>query len=55
MGGESSDLITHTFGRGDCYLIDYTLVGVEIECEASVVLLDDGTCTLLDGLGTNSL
>jgi len=28
---------------------------VEVECETSVVLLDDGACTLLDGLGTNSL
>jgi hypothetical protein len=28
---------------------------VEVECKTSVVLLDDGACTLLDGLGTNSL
>lgn len=28
---------------------------MEVECKTSVVLLDDGACTLLDGLGTNSL
>jgi hypothetical protein len=55
MGGESSDLITHTLGGGDSYLINYTLVGVEVESKTSVVLLDDSACTFLYGLGTNSL
>lgn len=55
MGGESSDFITHTLGGGDSYLINYTLVGVEVESKTSVVLLDDSACTFLYGLGTNSL
>ena len=55
MGGETCNFVAHALGGGDGYLIDYTLVGVEVECETSVVLLDDGACTLLDGLGTNSL
>ena len=55
MGGETGDLVTHTFGGGDGDFINDTLVGVEIEGEARVVLLDDGTCGLLDGLGADSL
>ena len=55
MGGEPSNLVTHTLGGGDGDLIDDTLVGVEIESETGVVLLDDGTCGFLDGLGADSL
>jgi hypothetical protein len=55
VGGEPSNLVTHTLGGGDGDLIDDTLVGVEIESETGVVLLDDGTCGFLDGLGADSL
>jgi len=55
MGGETSNLVTHTLGGGDGDLIDDTLVGVEVESKTGVVLLDDGTCGFLDGLGTDSL
>jgi hypothetical protein len=55
VGSESSDFVTHALWGCDCYLIDYALVGVEIKSETSVVLLDDGACTLFDGLSTDSL
>ena len=55
MGGESSDLVTHTLGGGDGDLIDDTLVGVEIKRKTRVVLLNDSTCGFLNGLGTDSL
>jgi hypothetical protein len=55
VGGETSNLVTHTLGGGDGDLIDDTLVGVEVESETGVVLLDDGTCGFLDGLGADSL
>ena len=55
VGGESSNLVTHTLGGGDGDLIDDTLVGVEVKSKTGVVLLDDGTCGFLDGLGADSL
>ena len=55
MGCESGNLVAHSLGWGDGDLIDYTLVCVEVKGETSVVLLDDSTGTLFDGLGTNSL
>lgn len=55
MGGETSNLVTHTLGGGDGNLINKTLVGVEVESKTGVVLLDDSTCGLLDGLGADSL
>ena len=51
----SGNLVSHSLGRKDCYLIDNTLVGVEVECESSVVFLDDSASTLLDSLRTDTL
>ena len=55
VGGETSNLVTHTLGGGDGNLINKTLVGVEVKSKTGVVLLDDSTCGLLDGLGADSL
>lgn len=55
MGCESSNLVTHTLGGGDGDLIDDTLIGVKVKSKTGVVLLDDGTCGFLDGLGADSL
>eukprot|EP00970_Alexandrium_tamarense_P004561 scaffold766_cov210-Alexandrium_tamarense.AAC.10 len=55
MGGKSSNLVAHAFGGGDGDFVNDTLVGVEVEGEAGVVLLDDGTCGFLDGFGADSL
>ena len=51
----SSNLVAHALGWKDGNFIDNTLVGVEVDSESSVVLLDDGASTLLNGLGTDSL
>lgn len=55
MSGESGNLVAHTLRGGDGDLIDDTLVGVKVESETGVVLLDDSTCGFLDGLGADSL
>ena len=55
MGGKSSNLVAHAFGGGDGDFVNDTFVGVKVECETGVVLLDNGTCGLLNGLGTDSL
>jgi hypothetical protein len=55
MGGESGDFVAHTLGGGDGDFINDTFVGVKIEGETGVVLLDDGTCGFLDGFGADSL
>ena len=55
VGRESGDLVPHPLGGGDGDLVDDALVGVEVEGEAGVVLLDDGPGGLLDGLGADSL
>ena len=55
VGGEPGDLVSHALGRGDGDLVDETLVGVEVEREPRVVLLDDGPRGLLHGLGADSL
>ena len=55
MRCESSNLVAHSLGRQDGNLIDDTLVGVEIEGQFSVVLLDDSTSTLLNSLCTDTL
>ena len=51
----SCNLVAHPLGRDNSNLIDYTLVGVEIESQASVVLLNDSRGGLLNGLGTYTL
>ena len=55
MCGEAGNLVTHALRGGDGNFINDTFVGVKVECETGVVLLDDGTCGLLNGLGTDSL
>lgn len=54
MSGESGNLVAHAFGGGYGDFIDYALVGVEVECEAWVVLFDDGACGFLYCFGTDS-
>jgi hypothetical protein len=55
MGCVSSNLVAHALRWKDGDLIDKTLIGVEIESEASVVFLDNSASTLLDSLSTNTL
>jgi hypothetical protein len=55
VGCVSSNLVAHTLGWQNGNIINNTLVGVEIDGEASVVLLDNSTSTLLYGLCTNTL
>jgi len=54
MGGESCNLVPQTLAGDDGNLIADTLVGVEVEGEARVVLLDDDAGSTLGGLCTNS-
>ena len=54
MGDETSDLVAHGLGGDESNLSADTLVGVEIESEARIVLLDDSACSLLDGLYANA-
>lgn len=55
VGDEAGNLISHSLGRNDGNLAGHSLVGVEIKSELGVVLLDNHTSGLLDGLCTNSL
>lgn len=41
VGDEASDLVSHALGRNDGNLGSHSLVGVEIEGQARIVLLDD--------------
>jgi len=54
MGHETSDLVAHGLGRNESNLSADTLVGVEVESKTRIVLLDDGTSSLLDGLYTHA-
>lgn len=55
MGGETSNLVSHSLGWNDSNLRGDNLVGVEIKSKLGVVLLDDDTSGLLNGLGTDTL
>ena len=55
MRCEAGDLIAHSLGGQNGDLIDDSLVCVEIERQFSVVLLDDSTSTLFNGLCTDTL
>ncbi len=55
VSNETGDSVSHSLGGNDSHLLSHTLVGVEVEGEARVVLLDDDTGGLLDGLGADSL
>lgn len=54
MSHETGDLVSKTLARDDGDLLAYSLVGVKVESQSSVVLLDDHSRRLLDGLGTNA-
>ena len=49
-----SDLVAQALGSNDGNLITDALVGLEVECQAGVVPLNDDLGGLLDGLGTNA-
>lgn len=55
VGDEPSDLVPHTLGWDDSYLIADALVCVEVHSEPRVVLFDDGSGRLLHGLRTDTL
>lgn len=55
MGHKPCDLVTHTLRRDDRDLIAHTLVRVEVEGKTRVVLLDDGSRRLLNGLRADTL
>ena len=55
MSCVSGNLIAHALGWKDSNLIYNSLVSVEVESKASVILLDDCASTLLDGLGSDTL
>lgn len=54
VGGETGNLVSESLGGDDSDLIGNTLVGLEVESETGVVLLDESTRSSLDGLGSNS-
>ena len=47
-------LVAEGLGGDDGDLLNDPLVGVEVEGQLSVVLLDDDTSSLLDGLGSDT-
>lgn len=55
MGGESGNLVAHALGGSDGNFVNETFVGVKVEGETGVILLDDGPCGLFDGFGSYSL
>ena len=54
MSDEAGDLVPQRFAGDESDLLDDPLVGVEIEVQSGVVLLDDDPSGLLHGLGTNA-
>eukprot|EP00277_Geminigera_cryophila_P014752 CAMPEP_0179455428 /NCGR_PEP_ID=MMETSP0799-20121207/39392_1 /TAXON_ID=46947 /ORGANISM="Geminigera cryophila, Strain CCMP2564" /LENGTH=213 /DNA_ID=CAMNT_0021254497 /DNA_START=343 /DNA_END=984 /DNA_ORIENTATION=+ len=54
MRGEASNLVAKALGRDDGNILSDLLVGLEIMSQTGVVLLDENTCCLLDGLGANA-
>lgn len=48
------DFVTQRLGGDDGHLLADTLVGVEVQTQSSVVLLDDDLGGLLDGLCPNT-
>ena len=53
-GDIPGDLVPQFLGGDDGDLLTYPLVGVEVEGETGVVLLDDDPSGLLDGLGPDT-
>ena len=54
MGDITSDSVTQSLRRDDSYLICQSFVGLEVQGETRVVLLDDDAGRLLDGLCPNT-
>lgn len=54
MGGKTGNLVTETLGGDDGNLTGQTLVGLEVQGQARVVLFDKDTGGLLDRLGANT-
>lgn len=54
MGGESGNFVAKTLSSDDGELVACSLVGLEIECESRVVLLDQHSGRLLDCLRANA-
>jgi len=54
MGGETSDLVAETLGGDDGNLGSNLLVGLEVQSQTRVVLLDEDLGGPLDSLGTNA-
>jgi hypothetical protein len=52
--GEAGNLVAEPLGLNNCDLLNHPLVGVEVLSEPAIVLLDDDTRSLLDGLGANA-
>jgi len=55
VGHEPGDLVPHLLGGDDGHLASHALVGVEVQSQLRVVLLDDDTRGLLYGLSTDTL
>jgi hypothetical protein len=55
VGDETRNLVSHSLGRKDGNITDNSLVGVEVQGQARVVLLDDRSGGLLDGLISDTL
>jgi hypothetical protein len=49
-----SNLVAEALAGDDGNILSDTLVGVEVESQTSVVLLDNKAGSLLDSLGTNA-
>eukprot|EP00351_Strombidinopsis_sp_SopsisLIS2011_P005191 CAMPEP_0116871824 /NCGR_PEP_ID=MMETSP0463-20121206/2327_1 /TAXON_ID=181622 /ORGANISM="Strombidinopsis sp, Strain SopsisLIS2011" /LENGTH=171 /DNA_ID=CAMNT_0004510937 /DNA_START=43 /DNA_END=559 /DNA_ORIENTATION=- len=54
VSGETSNLVSESLGLNDSNVINDTLVGVEVNGELTVVLLDDGSGGSLNSLYSNS-
>lgn len=54
MGDITSDSVTQPLRGDDGYLISQPLVGLEVQSEARVVLLDDDAGRFFDGLCPNT-
>ena len=54
MSDESGNLIPQRLGGDESHFLDDALVGVEVQGELRVVLLNDDPGGLLDGLGADA-
>jgi hypothetical protein len=54
MGSETSNLVPQSLGRDDSNFIADLLVGLEVQGQSWVVLLNENSRGLLDGFGANT-